>query len=65
MEKPVGAKKLCYTHINLQTTALDDLAEYGKTDPRFAELDRLVSENGGLWCKAAEDYLLSAFSEDE
>ena len=24
-----------------------------------AELDRLCSANNGLWCKAAEDYLLA------
>ena len=36
-----------------------DFAELGKTDPLFAELDRICSANNGLWCKAAEDYLLA------
>lgn len=63
MEKPTGAKKLCYTHLELPLTSLDDFAELGKTDRRFAELDRIVGENGGLWCKAAEDYLLAEFSK--
>lgn len=58
MEKPTGAKKLCYNHISLPLTSLDDFSKLGETDKRFAELDRIVKENGGLWCKAAEEYLL-------
>ena len=61
MEKPVGAKKLCYNHLDLPLISLDDLGKLGMTDPRFKELDRLVNENGGLWSKAAEDYLLENF----
>ena len=33
--------------------------EKGKTDPFYAELDRICSANKGLWCKEAEDYLLA------
>lgn len=63
MEKPVGAKKLCYNHLDLPLVSLDDLGRLGMTDPRFRELDRLVNENGGLWSKAAEDYLLENFGD--
>lgn len=63
MEKPVGAKKLCYNHLDLPLVSLDDLGRLGMTDPRFRELDRLVDENGGLWSKAAEDYLLENFGD--
>lgn len=61
MEKPNGAKKLCYNHLKLPLISLDDLEELGKNDKRFAKLDELVSENDGLWSKAAEDYLLENF----
>ena len=40
-------------------TAIADFAEKGKTDPLFAELDRICSANNGLWSKEAEDYLLA------
>ncbi len=63
MEKPSGAKKLCYNHLRLPLISLDELPELGKTDARFAKLAELVAANGGLWCKAAEDYLLEAFAE--
>ncbi len=59
MEKPTGAKKLCYNHLDLPLISLDDLGK--QSDPRFRELDRIVRENGGLWSKAAEDYLLDNF----
>ena len=54
-----GGKRLVYTHINLPMTAIADFAEKGRTDPLFAELDRICSANKGLWCKEAEDYLLA------
>ena len=54
-----GGKKLIYTHINMPLTAIDDFAEKGRGDPRFADLAGIVSRNGGLWCLEAEQYLLS------
>ncbi len=59
MKNPSGLKKVCYTHIDLPMVAIEDFAELGKTDPLFAELDKIVKANGGLWCKEAEDYLLA------
>lgn len=56
-----GGKKLIYTHINLPLTAIDDFAELGKTDPRFAHMDNMVKEHNGLWCAEAEKYLLANF----
>jgi hypothetical protein len=53
-----GGKKLIYTHINMELTAIDDFAEKGKTDPRFAKLAEIVGRNKGLWCVEAEKYLL-------
>ena len=54
-----GGKKLIYTHIDMELTALTDLAEKGKTDPLCAELARLVAANNGLWNAEAEQYLLA------
>lgn len=53
-----GGKKLMYTNVNLELTALADLKEKGKTDPFFAGLDEIVSANNGLWSADAEKYLL-------
>lgn len=64
MEKPTGAKKVCYNHLKLPLISLDDFEKLGKTDPRFKKLDEIVRSNGGLWCKAAEDYLLENFTEE-
>ena len=56
-----GAKKLIYTHIELPLIAIADFAELGKTDERFAALDKFVKEANGLWCAKAEEYLLTHF----
>ena len=59
LPKIPGGKKLIYTHINMPLTAIDDFAEKGKDDPRFADLAEIVSRHSGLWCLEAENYLLS------
>ena len=59
MERPSGAKKVCYPAIDLPMVAIDEFGELGKTDPLFAELDSIVKKNGGLWCGEAEAYLLA------
>ncbi len=61
LPKIPGGKKLIYTHLNMPLTALDDFEEKGKTDPRFAELDKIVKAHKGLWCAEAEKYLLANF----
>lgn len=53
-----GGKKLLYTNISMPLTALSDFAKLGETDPVFAELDRIVKANKGLWSAKAERYLL-------
>lgn len=58
MEKPSGSKKVCYPHLDIPMVEVDKLGELGKTDPLFAELDKIVKANGGVWCAAAEKYLL-------
>lgn len=63
-----GAKKLIYTHVTLPLTAIEDFgrlaAEGGENAQLFAELDRICSAAGGLWCPEAERLLLSKASAD-
>lgn len=54
-----GGKKLIYTHIKLPLTAIDDMAEEGKSDPLLAELAEITEKHNGLWSVEAETYLLS------
>lgn len=58
MEKPGGAKKVCYTGIDIPLVAIDDLEELGKDNELYRELAKIVKANGGLWCTEAEQYLL-------
>ena len=53
-----GGKKLIYTNISLDLTALTDFREKGKTDPLFAALADMVEKNNMLWSEEAEKYLL-------
>ena len=53
-----GGKKLIYTNISLELTAIDDFKKKGSTDPLFRELAKITDRNGGTWSKDAEDYLL-------
>ena len=39
--------------------SIDDFAEKGKTDPLFAELDKICRAHKGLWNAEAEKYLLA------
>lgn len=54
-----GGKKLIYTHINLELTALDELEAKGKSNPLFAKLAELVKANNGVWSVDAEKYLMA------
>lgn len=54
-----GGKKLIYTHLDMPLTAIADFEEAGKTNPVFAELDRICKAHKNLWCTEAEEYLLS------
>ena len=59
LPKIPGGKKLIYNHLDLPLAAIDDFEELGKTDPMFAELDRMCKANNGLWNPEAEAYLLA------
>lgn len=53
-----GGKKLIYTNINMDLTAISDFEEKGKNNPLFKSLADIVNNNNGLWCDEAEKYLL-------
>lgn len=59
LPKIPGGKKLIYTGKDMPLTAIADFAELGKTDSFYAELDRIVKANNGLWCVEAEKYVLA------
>ena len=61
LPKIPGGKKLIYTHLNMPLTALSELRDKGKDDPRFATLADIVDAHKGLWCPEAEEYLLAHF----
>jgi threonine dehydrogenase-like Zn-dependent dehydrogenase len=58
-----GGKKLIYTGINMELTAIADFAEKGKTDPFFAQLAEIVERHNMLWNAEAEAALLAHFAE--
>jgi threonine dehydrogenase-like Zn-dependent dehydrogenase len=53
-----GGKKLIYTHIDMELTAISDFEKKGKSNPHFARLAEIIGSNNGLWCKDAEKYLM-------
>jgi threonine dehydrogenase-like Zn-dependent dehydrogenase len=54
-----GGKKLIYTHKNIPLTAISEFCNKGKTNPLFAELNKICENNNGLWSVSAEEYLLA------
>lgn len=58
LPKIPGGKKLIYTGISLELTAIDDFEEKGKADPMFYELAGIVKKKNNLWNGEAEKYLL-------
>ena len=59
LPKIPGGKKLIYTNITMDLTAISDFKEKGRTEPIFAKLAEIVAENSGLWSAKAEQYLLA------
>ena len=56
-----GGKKLIYTTIDMDLTAIEDFAKLGETNEVFKSLAQIVGENKGLWCDEAEKYLLANY----
>lgn len=53
-----GGKKLIYTNISLELTAIDDFAEKGNKDPLMKALAEITARHKGVWSIEAETYLL-------
>jgi len=58
LPKISGGKKLIYTNISMELTAISDFREKGKDNPMMAALAEIVEANNGLWGLEAEQYLL-------
>ncbi|GAB6085366.1 zinc-binding dehydrogenase [Alkaliphilus crotonatoxidans] len=58
-----GGKKLIYTHLDMELTAITDFEEKGKTDPFFKKLAQIVKQHKGLWSAEAEAYLLEYYKK--
>ncbi len=54
-----GGKKLIYTNIDLELTAIEDFESKGKDNPLFAKLAEITQRNNGLWSLESEQYLLN------
>jgi threonine dehydrogenase-like Zn-dependent dehydrogenase len=53
-----GGKKLIYTNISMELTAIEDFGRKGEKDPFFRQLAEIVKRNGGIWCGEAEDFVM-------
>lgn len=53
-----GGKKLIYTCIDMELTALEEFEEKGKSNEHYARLAELIAKHNGIWSAEAEKYLL-------
>lgn len=53
-----GGKKLIYTHIDMDLTAIADFRAKATEDSRFGALADICEAHGNMWCPEAEEYLL-------
>nr|MBP7498101.1 L-sorbose 1-phosphate reductase [Bacteroidales bacterium] len=56
-----GGKKLIYTGIDLELTALADFEEKALNNPLFRTLAEITKTNNNLWSVEAEEFLLKHF----
>jgi threonine dehydrogenase-like Zn-dependent dehydrogenase len=56
-----GGKKLIYTNIEMELTAISDFEEKGKNNEFFRNLDEIIKKHNGLWSVEAEKYLLEKY----
>lgn len=53
-----GGKKLIYTHVDMELTAIEDFRKKAGDDPLFKGLADIVEKDNNLWSAEAERYLL-------
>lgn len=56
-----GGKKLIYPHIKMELTAIEDFEKLGRDNELFAKLGQICQVHNGIWCKEAEDCLLTYY----
>ena len=54
-----GGKKLVYTNIKMNLTALSEIPQKAKEEPVMRGLANILSATNGLWSPQAEKYLLA------
>ena len=59
LPKIPGGKKLIYTNIKLNLTAIEDFKNLQNKNLLFKELYNITEKNKGLWSLEAEEYLLA------
>ncbi len=59
LPKIPGGKKLIYTHLDMELSAIDDFEELGEKDEMYKKLHKIVLKNNMLWSKEAEEYILA------
>ena len=53
-----GGKKLIYTHIDMNLTAIEDFEDLGKSNSLYHDLARITRKHEGMWSVEAEEFLL-------
>ena len=64
LPKIPGGKKLIYTGINMELTAIADFRAKAADSELFAKLADITEAHNGLWCAEAEKALLAHFGQN-
>ena len=64
LPKIPGGKKLIYTGINMELTAIADFRAKAADSELFAKLAHITEAHNGLWCAEAEKALLAYFGQN-
>ena len=64
LPKIPGGKKLIYTGIKMELTAIADVQARAAESPLFAKLAEITAAHKGLWCAEAEKALLAHFRQN-
>lgn len=53
-----GGKKLIYSHIEMELTAIEDFEKLGENNEFYRKLSEICKNNNNVWCEEAEKFLL-------
>lgn len=54
-----GGKKLIYSHIEMELTAIEDFEKLGENNEFYSKLSEICKNNNNVWCEEAEKFLLN------